>query len=482
MDKKIILLFWIIFILVYSVNILKFNIFEDEAQYLLLAEAIVENPTGNFFIYIENGLLPLFGWIVAAFTKVLGDSLLVGRMVDVFLASTLIFWAYFIGKAYDLPKRFIIYTGLLFIASPILVLHSRVSILDIPILVFTSWYIYFTIRLLEKPDRAGFFGFTLSLLFAFLTKATAILGIPVVLYLVFSHLRAKKKLDRGGGYILGILLRVGCYTLLFLLVFGDQIIRDSGSSIITQLPWYQVIDRVKINFWLTFNWSIIYFFQFLLPLVIFILFFKNLKRGNIYTIVFIWIISNLLITIISNRFYFTRHTLILSAALILFAATVLSEIPKKIALVCFIIILILKGGLVFEILIRPEDANIALEDHSSYFEDYTSGVNLDNIVRKLELLAKEEEITVWLDGTYVMEYGLRYKLSDNQRAIVKINFKSFRLGEKNLVRQSHQVDKVLDQKTYVLVNKYFPANIDQLKLIDSFPAGLRGGQKLYVYE
>ena len=113
MEKRITIFAWIIFIVSRLFFFSKLPIFEDEAQYLYLADSIVNNPSDNLFIYLHNGLLPMFGWIVALGTLIYDDSLTVGRMINVVLASSLIFWTYYIGRLYGKSLTFFITAYLL---------------------------------------------------------------------------------------------------------------------------------------------------------------------------------------------------------------------------------------------------------------------------------------------------------------------------------------------------------------------------------
>ena len=106
MNKKILIFFWIIFVATHLINILQFPIFEDEAEYLLLAQQVFNNPIHDLFIYSLNGVLPMFGWLVSIFMIFIHDSLLAGRLLNVLLASTLVFWIDMIASLYKFNNIF----------------------------------------------------------------------------------------------------------------------------------------------------------------------------------------------------------------------------------------------------------------------------------------------------------------------------------------------------------------------------------------
>ncbi len=471
--EKIIFLLWFVFILVYSIGVNSTPIFEDEAEYLLLSDQIVKEPLKNFLIYLQNGIFPGFGWLVAVVTKFTGDSLIAGRILNIFLASSLVFLLAKIGELYKLPKQFSVISILLLIASPALLLNSRIALLDTSVLVFTAWYIYLTAKIIQEPKKSTFILLFLSVLFAFLIKPNAIFGLPAVLIIIAWNVKErgfrKLHLHLGLDYVLAIII-----PLSFYMIFSRQINEVTGSSLMTNLS--ETIYQIKQNLFLTLHWSRIYYFQYLIPLLAAPFFYKSIKYTKLYIIMLIWIISVFIGMIALNRFYFPRHTLMLVLPLIVIAAGLVSELPKRLGIILAFIIIIAKIDLDWKITTSLENAPIALEDKFSYFENYTSGKTLGDISNTLTDLSKNEPIIVWLDGSYVMEYGLRRELKDNKN----ISFKSFRMDDDFY---PHELRPVLKEKyvtTYALENRWSPTNANSLKLIKTFTVSFRHGQNLYL--
>lgn len=473
MTTKKLFLLWLIFLVVFLVGINVAPIFEDEAEYLLLADQIVKDPVHNLFIYLQNGIFPGFGWLVAVITKFTGDSLIAGRALNIFLSSSLVFLLAKIGELYKLPKSFPVIAILLLIASPALLLNSRIALLDTSVLVFTAWYIYLTAQLIKKPKRSLFIYLLLSVLLAFLIKPNAIFGIPVVLVLLILDVKRKglnnTHFEIAKTYVLGLMIPLFLYFSYF-----SQINGETGSSLLTNFG--KTIYQIKQNFFLTFHWSRIYYFQYLIPLLALPVFFKPGKNKELYLLMLAWIISILFGMIVFNRFYFPRHTLMLALPLVIIAAGIIVELPKKAMILFAFLVVITKVDLDWKITRSFSSAPMALEDRFSYLENYTSGKTLSDIAKTLNDLSHNQSISVWLDGSYVMEYGLRRELKDNEN----INFESFRLDDNFYPHEPIEILKDEDVTTYALENRWSPTNVDSLKLVKTFTVSFRHGQNLYL--
>lgn len=401
------------FISLHLIDLKSFPLFEDETMFLLLAGEIVKDPINNFFIFSESGLMPMFGWLVALATSLTKDSLVAGRSVNIFLACSLIIWVAKFAKLYHLPNTFFYLASILVLFSPVLLLNSGIALLDTSVLVFTAWYLYFTIKSLQNPIKSNFIGLLISLLLAVFTKATAFFGFPVAGTLLLIAYKTGKA-DRVNIFkIAGIYVTAVFIMGITLWSYFPFIFNDSGSSSITNLHLSEIIGKISNNIWLTLHWSWIYYGHFTLLLIPFIFYFKKLKFKTVYFIALIWLLASVLPMVIFNRFYFPRHTLLFLTPLVIIIAGVLSELPRKIGFIFFLIILIFRAELSLEATKATHQTKLALEDKFVYFENYTSGSTISEISAFLEDLSADQPIIVYLDGSYVMEYGLRQRLANN---------------------------------------------------------------------
>jgi len=475
MDKKLVLIFWLLFIAVYSINLTLLPIFEDEAQYLLLAEAIQSNPVGNFFLYPQNGLLPFFGWMVAIFNFFIKDSLVAGRIVNVLFASSLVWWLYSISQLYKLSKTFFFICFLFLLTSPILLLNARVAMLDTAVLALTAWYLYFTLKIFLFPTKKDYIGLLVTLLAALLTKATVLFGIPALIILILIEIYKKKKITKEIIYpILVYGLAFGVLGGLFFF-FSQQIHRDSGSSLVSNFSMENFLERIRINSWLTLNWTTVYYQPALVALLEYIVFFKYIKNKKVFFILGFWMVTAMAATITLNRFYYPRHILILLAPLTIFVGGIWAYIPKLISIPLLLLIFLPRIFFDWNIVFTPQKAALAAEDRFSFYEDYTSGVGVEEIAVALSKLSKDGPIVVWLDGSYIMRYGLRRELENNANII----FKSFNPFVGSFFDATGDVIKDDNFTTYALANRWYPKNAGKLKIIRSFDVSFRHRRVLY---
>lgn len=471
----IIFFLWLVFIATHLLSITSIPIFEDEAIYLLLAEQINKNPWNNFFIYLQYGLLPMYSWFIALFNIFFEDSLIAGRILNTLLASTLILWLVKLGKLYKMPPLFSWIGASILITSPILLLNTRVALLDTLILVSTSWYLYFTAQSLATSSPKSLFGLFISLFVAFLTKATALFGISAAVFLMINDFQKHRQPPPRYLKIL-IIYFVSFFSLgALFFIQGQHVQEDSSSSLVSNLSFIKALAKIKENIFLTFHWIKIYYLPYFILPIIYLAFQKKLQKNNLYILMSIWFLSSLSIMIIFNRFYYPRHTLMLIAPLAVITTSLLLNIPRKIAILFFLSILLIQSHLSWSILTDVSRANVALEDKFIYFENYTSGKEIPNIATTIRQLSKRQPVTVWLDGSYVIEYGLRREMKKDQ-----VNFKSFRLGDNFVERTPIEVIKDPEIVTFVVTNRFNPPNFPQLKLVQSFDVSFRHTQKLYT--
>lgn len=464
------------FVSLHLIDLKSFPLFEDEAMFLLLAGEIVKDPINNFFIFSENGLMPMFGWLVALATSLTKDSFVAGRLVNILLGCSLIIWVAKFAKLYHLPNTFFYLAAILLLFSPVLLLNSGIALLDTSVLVFTAWYLYFTIKSLQNPVKSNFIGLFISLLLAVFTKATAFFGFPVAGTLLLIAYKTGR-VDRVNIFkVAGIYVTTVFIMGITLWPYSPFILDDSGSSSMTNLQPSEIIGKIYNNIWLTLHWTWVYYGHFILLLIPLVLYSKRLKFKKVYFIALIWLLASVLPMVIFNRFYFPRHTLLFLTPLVIIIAGVLSELPRKIGLIFFLIILIFRIELSLEITKTTNQTQLALEDKFAYFENYTSGSTISVIASFLEDLSVSQPIVVYLDGSYVMEYGLRQRLGNNGN----ITLRSFRLGNKFLPHAPIKILKTDDRPIFVLVNKWIPKNIDELKLVKSFDVSFRHSQILYT--
>lgn len=478
-ETPLLIIFWVVFVLIYTYRLSRFPIFEDEAELLLISGKVLESPANNLFLLMKFGPLPALSWFVAVFSFFTKDTLLGGRLLNVVLASTLLFWSYFITKFYKFPKRFFVFSSLLITFSPILLLNARVALWDTAVLVFSAWYLYSFLLVLKKPNLLNTLTLCFLLVFSFLIKFTSFFAIPGILLLVVLKFAKKEDVKKITKTTIPILLSFAVFISL-VYSFRTPIIDDAASSFIAHSSPGDIFRKIHQNIWLYINWLKVYYSFYILYLISFVhtlLRYKLKKSPPIIGLLFIWFLVSSLMMISFNRFFYPRHILILVLPIMIITSYFLLQLPKAVSGGIVVLAIILRILLFRDILTNYFRADLAKEDRFQYFEDYTSGVNVEDISGYLLKLSEYGRIVVWLDGSWVMEYGLRRNIQNNKNVVFKsfVEYDEGRLGKpQKIVSDPFGVN-------YVIVNKREPTNIKALKLVKEFSWGGHKHQYLYRY-
>lgn len=479
------LLFWIVFILIYTYRFVKFPIFEDEAINLLMAERLFVSPAANFFIYLKHGFLPTLGWLISLLMIFFRDSLLTGRLLSVLLASSLLYWFFLVGKEYKLPLRFFVLSACLLLFSPILFLNSRIALFDTAVMVFSVWSLFFLMLSFKKSKPFYLCVFFLVFLACLLIKFTSLFILPSLIYLFWVKFREIKGLIKYKHSLISVLSALTTF-LLIISPFFFWVSGDLEMGLVFNLKTGEIINRVRQNFWLFINWSKVYYPFLPLSLLSFVVlvFDKRKTLGKeLMTALLIWFTASLAIMVCFNRFYYPRHILMLLVPLQAIPVFVLLRYSVKTSIL-FVALVILMRIALFKDLVFDSTftkAKMAKEDRFQYFEDYTSGINISSIasfITSKALKNSDEKITVWLDGSWVMEYGIRRAL----RQIPNLEIKSFVDFESHRYPIAGKVIKDPGRLNYVVVNKNRPLNLTDLVLEEDFDWGGYHPEYIYVFK
>lgn len=473
-------LFWTAFILIFTNRLVNFPIFEDEAINLFLSERLFNNPLGNFFTFMNHGFLPTLGWLIFPVRFLISDSLLAGRLLNVLLASSLFFWLYLVMKEYKFPVRFFVLSSVLLLFSPILYLNSRVALFDTPVMIFSVWSLYLFALVIKRPKFVYEIVFFVVFLLCLLIKFTSLFILPSLFFLWFINYRKTKNFPKSKRQLLLLLFTLVSF-ILIIFPFRTFIFGDLETGLVFNLNAGLMLARVYHNFWLFLNWSNVYYPSLPLSILFIIITVlnKSKTRGkNFFKALLIWFFVSLLTMILFNRFYYPRHILILLIPLSVIPIYVLQSYSLTVSatIVAFIVLirLFLFGSLMFDKTFTK--AEIAKEDRFQYFEDYTSGVEVDNVGKYLSGKAGNNKIVIWLDGSWVMEYGLRRALKNNPN----IEFNSFVDFESGRFGIPGKVTRDINKVGYVVVNRYRPTNLKDLTLEKEF--SWMGYHPTYLYK
>lgn len=281
----------------------------DSIFYIYSAKQILREPLRPFDFQINCAEKNYYGWDVANNPPLVSYFLAVcmkffGENERVFHLIFFGFTLFTVVGLYLLSKELKIdpfFSAFLLIASPAFFVNATDIMLDIPMLAFSLWGVYFAIK--EQT-----FGWVL-LGSAVLIKFAAIMNLPVI----FTWFLVNKKLKKNLIFFLIPILFLIAWSVHNKLVYGEiQIFKKSLSvglffGIVKEIPLLTYLGGVFIFplsiLWLSFKYNKFYIWFFIIFFSAVNLFFNLLGYSNIQNLLFGIFISSSVILI----FIFVEH-------------------------------------------------------------------------------------------------------------------------------------------------------------------------------
>ncbi len=275
----------------------------DSIFYIYTAKQILREPLKPFDFQINCAEKNYYGWDVAnnpplisyflaACVKFFGENEKILHLVFFGFTLFAVIGMYFLSNELKIDPFF---SALLLIASPAFFVNATDIMLDIPMLAFSLWGIYFAIK--EKA-----FGWILLGL-AVLIKFVAIINLPVV----FAWFLLNKKLKKNFIFFLIPILFLIAWSMHNKLVYGEiQILKKSLSvglsfGLVKEIPLLTYIGGVFIFslsiLWISFKYNKVYIWFFIIFFSVVNLFFNLLGYSNLQNLFFGVFISSAVLLI-----------------------------------------------------------------------------------------------------------------------------------------------------------------------------------------
>ena len=281
----------------------------DAIFYIYTARQILKEPLKPFDFQINCAEKNYFGWdvannpplvsyLIAGIIKIFGENEKILHLVFLGFAVFTIMGMYFLSDELKINPFF---STLLLIASPAFFVNATDIMLDIPMLAFSLWGIYFAIN--EK-----FIGWILLGL-AVLIKFVAIINLPVV----FAWFLLNKKLKKNLIFFLIPILFLIAWSTHNKLVYDEiQILKKSLSvglffGPVKEIPLLTYLGGAFIFplsiLWISFKYNKVYIWFFIILFSVANLFFNLLGNSNLKNLFFGVFISSSVMLI----FIFAEH-------------------------------------------------------------------------------------------------------------------------------------------------------------------------------
>jgi hypothetical protein len=389
------------FILLRTINLTLLPIFNDESTYIRYGLHQLNEPAHQPYSLLI-GKEPLLPYLYAVFGSGFDNLLLGARWVTIIFGFLTLFGLYLFTKSL-LGKSAALFASIFYCIAPYTVFFDRLALMDSPVSTIAIWSLYVTYLLLKKARwwYAIALGTIMGIGLWIKTSDLFYLFLPLISYSVYAF----TKKDKGWNIAKRIATALVIALIIYLPLYSN--------------PFYSVHLQLLKQY--TYPLSSVFFFPFSVwwnnfvsliewlffyltpPLFLFaigslILFIKQKKS----LIVLLWFFLPLIYEILYAKLFTSRHVLLLTIPLFVFAGYGFSILwEKKWLWAGTLGVLILGWALYYNciLLTSPQKypslfVDIAQADASQYVYGYSSGYGVKEAVDYLKQQATTQRIIV----------------------------------------------------------------------------------------
>jgi 4-amino-4-deoxy-L-arabinose transferase-like glycosyltransferase len=400
----------LIYLLTRLYNLAGFPVFSDEAIYIHWAQIISEDWSEGF-ISKTDGKLPLFSWLVALIITHFEDPIVPGRLISIFAGTFTLLGVIRIGREFYSPAVGGL-AGIMYITCPYALHLERMAMLESLLTACGVWMIILVHNIARLKTISSFQFLALGLVMglAFLTKATALILLPVLVFiLLLKAIWTRPDLMKG----ISVSLAIALLMALPFFMSSQEPVFSNRHAIFNNPEYYLSLDTLlsfPIMIWWRNLWVIADFYQAYLSITLIILTVVYLidtveNKNQEGWILIVWaLFPPLIILLIANGFY-SRYFLIAVPPVILMGARgfiCLFEIviqklhemvkeneiwnPYRLLIGSLLLITVLSGNIFFaeKLIFNPEKAPLPKLDRLLYVEGMPSGFGLKMAAKFLQ--------------------------------------------------------------------------------------------------
>ena len=417
-------------------------IFADEAIYIRWAQLIIDDSQQYLYFALNDGKTPLFIWFITPFLHLFDDQLFAARFASVIIGFFQVLILGWISSRLFASRIATVWTMLLATILPFWYFLHRMALMDGLLVLLLSISFGLTIELFQIFSHSriqkqlaktapfiflfqSFFtpkaifvciALAVSLFLAIWTKLPAVLGIPALF--VFSLLQVNLKNRSGYAPLLGILVStivsVGFFLLLFFYLPAFPQLFSRGGDFL-----YSLSDFISGKWIVIFSNSaemLNSLLQYLTPLVVIspIIGLLLQKYRKLHFSLLLGCIVYLLPMALLAKVLYPRYYLFSSVFLVLSSALVVREMLDRVRNSSFRKKAFLAIGLAlyvanilsyslqwqFVAISDPNNLPMTKIDRMQYFEEWSSGHGIFEVIALLEEAAKTQRIAVATEGYF----------------------------------------------------------------------------------
>ncbi len=475
-------------------NLTSQPIFADEAIYIRWAQVMRAEPTLRF-LPMSDGKTPLFMWILIPVFHFFSDPLYAGRLLSIISGYVTLLGVVFLGWKWFTSRSGLL-SGFLVAITPFLVFFDRMALVDSMLAAFSIWTLNLALLLIKYPrlDLAMFLGYIMGA--GILVKPPglySLITLPVT-GLLFNwrqkNGREFRLIKLVGLWIVALIIAYGIFNILRLgpgfssltsrnqdYVFSISELKDRPLD-----PFLPHINDLSSFLTKLLTWPLL-----ILSLVgvVWIIWKRNLTMS----VVFLWGLIPLLAEMIFLKTFTARYILFFIPPLILISAVGIEELISNFkfqisnSLIAIIIISAISPWALYmdyQLVYKPETANLPRVERNGYFENWTAGYGLKETAEYLMKKAETGPVIIGTEGYFgTLPDGLQIYLDKYNHSVSKDHTISVIGGKAETINLLRSEAK--KNQTYFLVNRGIkdaePSNVEKVlvfpKIISpEFPQGV----------
>ncbi len=403
-QHRFFLLFAVVYVVIYLINLTLLPIFNDESIYLDWGWSHTHTP-GHLYDALLDAKQPLMIWIFGIFENFFDDPLFAGRFASVLIGLTTAFGIYTLAKKL-FNKQTAIVAILLYAIIPIFTFYNRQALLEAAVACCGIWSSIALLNIIRHPSTKNSIILGTILGIGFFVKSSILLFIVSASLVIGFYIWRERNVDLVKSYFISL----ATFVCVDFLLFINPIFWQTFSSNSRYAFTLAEIFTFPFNTW---GNNLSGFFEigfiFITPLIFLASIWGvyKMKKDTIKygQIIFAYFISALLLEVLSAKSQSQRYIVPFLPFLVIPASYFLSSlwkgniVNKSVVVVSFIIPLVLSLTIIF----NPEYYitqvfKVSKYSEVAYIRGQTSGHGINEVMRYIKEHASLSQPTLVVFG------------------------------------------------------------------------------------
>lgn len=460
----------------------------DESEHLFYADSIAHNIGDLFISFKASTPYPIFIWMVSAATFIAPKTispLILGRVCSIIADLISTYVVFLMGKNL-FNKQTGTLAALIYLLLPLNFFNSRLVLLDATANMFSLITLYWVMTVMTQKMvsyKNYLLGITLILV-SFFTKPTVVVPLSASFLLPFLYSVKDNSWDISFSHVVLLYKKLlipfviaGSIILVIFIPFYSNFTVHLNTS---PDPSTSLLSIFKSNMHRSLIWADNYLTVIIfLPSLCICLFGIILRKWKIVWLG-IWIFAIFFINALFSKHYYPRHIYPLSAPISLligWALYFIYRIKNKLSIPFIVVVFGFLFIQEYTFATNPKSVLVG-EDRQEFYEDWSSGVGLDQLTSTLRTISSKQAIIVFTEDTNLTNWALTHIYSIGDTILIPDNNL---ILDQDLFYRSLQ-DSHFEKPVYIILDRYpnAPRNW-HVTLVRSFKRSNTNAINLYEY-